>query len=341
MDNDQNEKALDDYIKKLQGKDVTQIYNCSTEDEVIKECSIKIKFYQLKAYFNLKRRLDAFLNNNSIKNNFTQWYLIDKNWFRKWKKHVGYEDIKKDYDLHNFNKEIEDNDIKWIEQFIKNNSSINPISPLDNKEIFDKKDINPLADFIIVDEICYKLFSLRTMGTDYVLSKDKSFPIKFSYQKIIIELSNLVYSIIFLRNISGNEASNVIEGRDKPKTSKQFYIELLIIIKGENSNKENFIKDIEEKDMNKWINDLNIDINNDKLYHKNDICFKIINKTINSHQKKYFKKNEIKEREEEIINNQKKSISPNLQELLAKSMIVNFQGMKKKIMKLIILLIMV
>jgi hypothetical protein len=265
-----------------------------------------------------------------MNNNFTKCYLIDKNWFRNWKKHVGYEDIKKDYDSHNLNREIENNDINWIEPFIKKNTSENPLSPLDNKEIFDKNGINPLADFIIVDEICYKLFLLKEMGTDFVLSKDKSFPIKFSHQKIIIELSNLVFLIIFLRNISGNETFNLIGDRDKPKSNKQIYFELLIVIKGENSNKENFIKEIEEKDMNIWIKDLNIDINNDKLYHKNDICFKIINKTINSHQKKYFMKNDIKEREEEILNNQRNYISPNLQELLKKTMIFNFQSIKKK-----------
>ena len=108
------------------------------------------------------------------------------------------------------------------------------------------------------------------------------------------------------------------------------YIELLIVIKGENSNKENFIKDIEEKDMNNWIKESNIDINNEKLYHKNDIYFKIINKTIISHKKKYFMKNDIKEREEEILNNQRNYISPNLQELLKKTMIFNFKSIKKK-----------
>ena len=330
MDNDQDKNALDYYIKKLEGKEVAQIYNCSTGDEAIKEYSIKIKFHQLKAYFNLKRRLDVFLNNNSMNKNFSKCYLIDKNWFRKWKKHVGYEDIKKDYELHNINKEIEDNDTKWIESFIKKNSSENQLSPLDNKAIFDKNGINPLADFIIVDEICNRLFSLKAMGTDFVLSKDKSYPIKFSHKKIIVELSNLVYSIIFLRNISENEASNVIDGRDKPKSNKQIYIELLIIIKGENSNKENFIKDIEEKDMNKWIKDLNIDINNEKMNYINNIYFKIINKTISSHKKKYFMKNDITKREEEILNNHIKSISPNLQELLAKTMIWNFKTINKK-----------
>ena len=144
------------------------------------------------------------------------------------------------------------------------------------------------------------------MESDYEFFKDKSFPIKFSHQKIIVELSNLVYLIIFVRNISTKDNYNFIDHRDKPKPNKQIYIELLIVIKRENSNKNNFIKDLEEKDMNKWIKDLNIDIdiNNDKLYHKNDIYFKIINKTLKSHQK---------------------NISPNLQEVLAKEMIKNFQ----------------
>ena len=100
MDNDHNKKEIEKYIKKLEGKDITQINNCSKEDNTIKEYPIQIKFQQLKAYFNLKKRLDEFLGNNSImNNNFTKCYLIDKNWFRKWKKHIGYEDIKKDYEL--------------------------------------------------------------------------------------------------------------------------------------------------------------------------------------------------------------------------------------------------
>ena len=82
--------------------------------------------------------------------------------------------------------------------------------------------------------------------------------------------------------------------------------------------------------MNKWIKDLNIDINNEKLYYINNIYFKIINKTISSHKKKYFMKNDITKREEEILNSQKKSISPNLQELLAKTMIWNFKTINKK-----------
>ena len=60
MDNDQDKKALDLYNKKLEDKEDSQIYNCSTENEEIKEYSIKIIFHQLKAYFNLKRRLDEF-----------------------------------------------------------------------------------------------------------------------------------------------------------------------------------------------------------------------------------------------------------------------------------------
>jgi len=328
MDNDQDLKALENYMKNLQGQETTKIYNSSTEDEETKLYS-QIKFHQLKAYFNLKRRLDSFLKSNIMLKNFTKCYLINKIWFRNWKKHVGYDDIKKDYDNHNIDKEIEDNDFKWIEPFIKKNSTQNPISPLDNKEIFDKKDINPLADFIIIDEISYRLFSLKTMGTNYAF-KDKSFKIKFSHQKIIVELSDLVYLVIFIRNISGNEVSNNEVGKDKSKHSKKIYIELLIVIKGENSNKDPFIKDIEEKDMNNWIKDLNIDIKNDKLYHNNNIYFKIINKTLNSYKKKYFKKNDIKEREEEILNNQQETVSPDLQQLLAKTMINNFKFMNNK-----------
>ena len=47
--------------------------------------------------------------------------------------------------------------------------------------------------------------------------------------------------------------SRLSDCRNKPNFDKLIYFELLIVIKEENSYKENFIKDLEEKDMNKWI----------------------------------------------------------------------------------------
>jgi hypothetical protein len=113
MDNDQDIKKLEDYIKSLEGIKATQIYSSEIIDKTLKDYSIQ--FQQLKTYFNFKRKLDIALRSSSMNNNLTQCYLIDKNWFRKWKKHVGYDEFKKEYENHNHTREINNDDYKWIE----------------------------------------------------------------------------------------------------------------------------------------------------------------------------------------------------------------------------------
>jgi len=127
--------------------------------------------------------------------------------------------------------------------------------------------------------------------------------------------------------------SRLSDGRNKPNFDKLIYFELLIVIKEENSYKENFIKDLEEKDMNKWIKESNIDIyhiNDEKLYSKNGINFKIINKTLNSYQRKKYMKNEFKERQELILAFQQKTSSLNMQNQLSSIMNNNFQKIGKR-----------
>ena len=123
MDNDQEIKELEDCLKSLGEIKASQIYNSTIIDKKLKEYSIQ--FHQLKAYFNFKRILDKALNSNSMDNNLTQCYLIDKNWFRKWKKYIGYDEFKKDYDNHSLNRDIINDDYKWIEPIIKKNSTEN------------------------------------------------------------------------------------------------------------------------------------------------------------------------------------------------------------------------
>ena len=147
-----------------------------------------------------------------------------------------------------------------------------------------------------------------------------------------MELTNLIYLIIFLNNISGNEIPNDKDDKDKLNCRKQICIELLIVIREENSNKDNFIKDIEEKDMNNWINESNIDIYQtkfNKFHSKFGINFTIINKTyLSSQNKNFMKNNDIKDRQEEILNLQQKTISPKMQNKLANKMLYNFTQMK-------------
>jgi len=327
----QNTMIFEKYYNTSDNKAATQINKRTEKNKEIKEYSIQ--FQQLKAYFNFKRRLDTSLNKISINNNFTKCYLIDKNWFRNWKKHIEYEEFKNLYDMYSLDREIYDKDSGWIEPIVTKNKNDKLFSPLDNTKIFHDNNINPLADFVIVDEECYKLFSSERKEGDYGLSIDKSFPIKNFYQKIIVQLSNVIYLIIFPSNMPFHKDSRLSDGRNKPNFDKLIYFELLIVIKEENSYKENFIKDLEEKDMNKWIKESNIDIyhiNDEKLYSKNGINFTIINKTLKSYQRKKYMKNEFKERQELILAFQQKTSSLNMQNQLSSIMINNFQKIGKR-----------
>jgi len=301
MDHDNETKLIENYFNDSEMKSAIEIKKNNIKNESLKEYSIQ--FQQLKTYFNFKRKLDRFLSNNSNCIDCTKCYLIDKNQFRKWKKYVGYEEFKKLYDQFSVNRYIIDKDYKWLKPIIISNEKL--FSPV----FFQKDKINALSDFIIIDEKCYKLFSSEKNKADNELSQDKSFLIRCIHQKIIVELSNFIYSIIFLYNMSGNEAPNFRADKGKPKPNKKMYYELLIVIKEGVSNKENLIKDIEKKDMNHWIKETNFDINqiNDNIvYNKNGIKFQIINKTLKSFQNKNYFKNGFKEREIEINNFTKK-----------------------------------
>ena len=85
---------IKNYINNLQENEISQIYNLP--DEKLKQYKIQLK--QLIEYFNFKLRLKSeLLNLNIKKEEFDEIYLIDKKWFKKWKKHVGNKDIKSFY----------------------------------------------------------------------------------------------------------------------------------------------------------------------------------------------------------------------------------------------------
>ena len=133
------------YYNTSDNKAATQINKRTEKNKEIKEYSIQ--FQQLKTYFNFKRRLDTSLNNISINNNFTKCYLIDKNWFKNWKKHIEYEEFKNNYDMYSLNREIIDEDSRWIEPIVTKNKNDKLFCPLDNTKIFHDNHINPFIGF--------------------------------------------------------------------------------------------------------------------------------------------------------------------------------------------------
>ena len=166
MDINYDKRFFENYIKKLNENQVNQIYNIQNQPN-IKPHSLQFK--QLTAFYNFKKKLNEDLSKEvSIQNNLIipnkindKMYLIDKNWIEKWKNHTGYEKVKEKcikYTLNN--RELNDSDYNWIEPIINKHSTNILLSPLDNINLFNNNEINPLADFIVVDENCYKLFTI-------------------------------------------------------------------------------------------------------------------------------------------------------------------------------------
>ena len=117
-------------------------------------------FAQLKAYHNFRNRFIMMYEGGQNFPNFIQneFYLIDRKWIKKWKKYTGYNDIS-----HALNKsrELLDNDYCWVEPIMIKNMNENELPPLFNQNIYHGNQINPLADFVIIDKACYNLFIQR------------------------------------------------------------------------------------------------------------------------------------------------------------------------------------
>ena len=151
----EEDKDIQNYINGLNVNQLNLVYNIPTE----KLKPHIIQFKQLMAYFNFKILIKEKLSNSNTKNeSLIEMYLIDKEWLRKWKMHIGYKKIKTFYNLYKTkNKKLKINDYDWIEPVINNNCQI-ILSPLSNKKIHDNI---KYSEFIIVDKECYSLFSFK------------------------------------------------------------------------------------------------------------------------------------------------------------------------------------
>jgi hypothetical protein len=126
----------------------------------------------------------------------------------------------------NNSNEIDDNDFKNYFSLLQVCSYQNRIGPLDNKNIYNNKSINPLSDFVIVNKDCYysfnsqknlsqekiESFSLVFFKGNYLLKLNpKQFLLTF---KIIIKdkdgKDNEIHRDLILTIIEGLEEKNII-----------------------------------------------------------------------------------------------------------------------------------
>ena len=186
------DKVVDikNYINNLSANEISQIYNL--HDEKLRQYKIQLK--QLIEYFNFKLRLNSeFFNPNIKMKEFDEIYLIDKKWIKKWKKHVGYKDIKTFYHKCRMTNELSENDHDWIEPIINNNISLYLLNPLDNHNIYDNKNKNELnlySEFVIVDKKCFDLFSFGIKNFNMNLIKSYKI-MKYTDNLILIINDNI------------------------------------------------------------------------------------------------------------------------------------------------------
>ena len=257
MDSDEK---IQQYIDSLDKNQYNQIYNLV--DNQLKHHIIQFK--QLIVYFNFKFYLKKLLTDKNTGGvQLTELYLIDKEWLRKWKRHIGYKNIKKFYQSMKRNlflDEGKDND--WILPVINNNFQSLKLIPLDNSKIFiNNKELNLYSEFVIVDKNSfYKLSLIFKKGRQNEKKiLNKNYKATIFYKKIILTLDDKKYLLII------------------KEKGIYFNFELLLIFKT-NINKDKIINEIGIKDINELIKNYDLDLHTFETKEFGNL--KIFNKTL-------------------------------------------------------------
>ena len=201
---------------------------------ISKEKPFYLEFKQLKAYYNFQRKFKADKKDKSKQGKTFQkeYFLIDKNWLNEWKEVVGYQKI---HDM-KINRDIEENvrDYNIFKSCLPQNINELKIAPLDNSNVYNQNgDINPFAEFIIINKECLKLFGESRQNLK-VKVLEKACPLIFLDDKIILFI---------------NKYTRLICYRDE-KTKKD--MEIIIIFKTE-SNIDKILEDIKKSKIKEWL----------------------------------------------------------------------------------------
>ena len=218
---------------------------------------------QLKEYINFRNNVKILVKKGNDKFIQNEYYLIDRQWIKKWKKYIGYEEIMKSIK----GKNVGDNDLLPILPFIQQKINENQYPQLNNSILYIGDEINPLADFLIINKNCYYLFFPNDENKIYKIY-EKCYPIKFSKGKIILILSAKIFSIFF---------KDIKYG---------FHNEILFFFEKENPNKTRIIKELQTINIEDWLLKYNFDLDSQeeleivvyncqiKLVNKSLILFK-------------------------------------------------------------------
>ena len=245
-----------------------------------------LQFKQLKYYYNTTKKFKnnlskGYISQESDINNLNpertvaqnMYCLIDRNWLKKWKKHVGYKEIKNKIKEDKIKRDLDNNDYKWISEIIDKNYEENLLNPLDNNTIYKDNEINPLADFKVIHKDSFKLFNIIS-NNSIINTNYRNYPLRLFKDKYIVYINGKTQFIVF-KNINSQKFNEILVNFIEIKEIKT---ENNKIIKGD---KKKIIDILVNKDMNVWLKEINFDFTEiEKEFELYNCKIKIYNKTL-------------------------------------------------------------
>ena len=230
-----------------------------------------LEFRQLKEYYNFRRQFkldkkNEYLQAKIIQN---QYYLINKIWLEEWKKLVGYDFFSQNKEK----REATDKDYSNFKNYMLCQKDLKVLSPLDNSNIYKSNgDINPLAEFVIINKECQKVFGESRQKLEYNIF-EKSCPLKFLPDKIILYINENTRLICFRNDYTGDDE------------------QVIIIFMGQ-QNKDIISNQIEKENFKGWLKDRQFEMNSpvEKEMDEQGCKIKIINKNLKLKEMKYTNK---------------------------------------------------
>ena len=161
-------------------------------------------------------------------------------------------------------RDVTDNDYNIFVECIPKEKKENKLSPLDNSKVYVNGEINPLAEFMIINKESYDAFNETRKNTVYYMN-EKYILLKFLHDRIIMTINNKIKIILFY-----NEQLKCED-------------ELIIIFINGNVNK--IISELENpnKTFKYWLKNLDeYDYNSmdEKELYRDNCHFKLINKRL-------------------------------------------------------------
>ena len=247
-----------------------------------------LQFKQLKYYYNMNKEFknkvfgcnpqeDENKEINPESKVFQNMFsLIDRKWLKKWKKHVGYKEIKNKIKEDKMERNLDNNDYKWISEIIDKNYKENYLNSYDNNAIYEDNEINPLSDFKVIHKDCLKFFNINSKNP-YINNNFRKYPLRLFKNKYILILNNHMLYIVF-RNINSQKIKEIfvdfIENGEKNKEDNKSQN------KANKSSKKKFIDILFKGNINDWLKEINFNNEIEKELEYNNCKIRIYNKAL-------------------------------------------------------------